>query len=353
MRTTMKDIAKACNVSVAAVSIALSGNAKKGRISESKLEQIRQTAQRMNYYPNSNASNLAKGQSRTIGVVINDIRNSHIAELHVAISEVLQRRGYSVVNHIFNGEDGKGQEELICHIVSENICALIWAKPLEPGKTEENQKLYEIVDALGIPVITMDAYEFQSDGINICYDYEKAGYLAANYLIGCGHRRIGCITGHRGYRVTQDRLLGYRSALEEAGIEFDEKLIFYGDYTMDSGSQALSYLMGQQVTAIFAMNDEMSFGVYRSARNYGIRIPDDLSLIGCDNVPFDEVLEVPLTTVGVPAVEMGDFIGVQLCRAVEERPEDMQSGMDGKRKTIYYQPNLYVRGSVRKLEADT
>lgn len=350
MRTTMKDIAKACNVSVAAVSIALSGNAKKGRISEGKLEEIRQTARRMNYYPNSVASNLAKGMSRTIGVVINDIRNSHIAELDVAISEVLQRRGYSVVNHIFNAKDGKSQEELIRHVASENICALIWAKPFEPGREEENRRLYEIVDSFGIPVITMDAYEFRSDGVNICYDYEKAGYLAVSYLISCGHQRIGCITGYQGYRVTKDRLAGYQNALEEAGIAYDEKLIFHGDYTMDSGSHALSYLMGQHVTAIFAMNDEMAFGVYRSARNYGVRIPEDLSVIGCDNVPFAEVLEVPLTTVGVPAVQMGILIGEQVCRAVEERPADMRSESGEKRKTIYYQPDLYVRGSVRKQE---
>ena len=86
----MKDIARECKVSVATVSIALSGSAKKGRISESKLEEIRQTARRLNYFPNSSASNLARGRSQTIGVVINDIRNSHIAELDTAISEVLQ-----------------------------------------------------------------------------------------------------------------------------------------------------------------------------------------------------------------------------------------------------------------------
>ena len=96
MRTTMKDIARECKVSVATVSIALSGSAKKGRISESKLEEIRQTARQLNYFPNSSASNLARGRSQTVGVVINDIRNSHIAELDTAISEVLQERGYKL-----------------------------------------------------------------------------------------------------------------------------------------------------------------------------------------------------------------------------------------------------------------
>ena len=114
----MKDIARECKVSVATVSIALSGSAKKGRISESKLEEIRQTARRLNYFPNSSASNLARGRSQTIGVVINDIRNSHIAELDTAISEVLQERGYSVVNHIFN--DKNALESF------NKKCGLIW-----------------------------------------------------------------------------------------------------------------------------------------------------------------------------------------------------------------------------------
>ena len=122
----MKDIARECKVSVATVSIALSGSAKKGRISESKLEEIRQTARRLNYFPNSSASNLARGRSQTIGVVINDIRNSHIAELDTAISEVLQERGYSVVNHIFNDKnEGRLDEAHPPDRVRKSVCTCL------------------------------------------------------------------------------------------------------------------------------------------------------------------------------------------------------------------------------------
>ena len=127
---------------------------------------------------------------------MNDIRNSHIAAVDMAISEVLQERGYSVVNHIFNDKNEGKLDELIRRIASENLCALVWAKSLEPEKMEENELLYQTVDSLGIPVITMDGYEFRSDGLNICFDYEKAGYEATSYLLGCGHKRIGCIAGN-------------------------------------------------------------------------------------------------------------------------------------------------------------
>src|SRR5699024_10119502 len=106
---------------------------------------------------------LARGQSRVISMVINDIRNSHIAELDIAISRVLQNHGYSVVNYILHDQKEEDQEELVRRIAAGNICALIWAKPFEPSKVQENKRLYEIVDSLGIPVITMDAYDFKSD----------------------------------------------------------------------------------------------------------------------------------------------------------------------------------------------
>ena len=346
----MKDIAAACHVSVAAVSIVLSGNVKKGRISEAKKQEILDTARKLNYYPNSAASNLAKGSSRTVGIVINDIRNSHIAEIDTSISRKLQEKGFSVSIYLLDEQKEKDPQELIRQLASRNLCALVWAKSYEPQAEAANRRFREVIDALGIPVITMDIYDFRSEGVNICFDYEMAGYDAVRYLIECGHRRIGVISGIPTYQVTMDRLKGCRRAHEEAGLNFEPELIFEGDYTMESGSRALSYLMGQHVTAIFAMNDEMAFGVYRSARIYGIRIPGDLSVIGCDNVPFDEVLEVPLTTVGVPAREMGNFIGEQVCRAVEEHPEDMKNDGINPRRTIYYKPNLYVRGSVRKIE---
>lgn len=203
-----------------------------------------------------------------------------------------------------------------------------------------------IIDPLGIPVFSSDTSEFQSPGIDICCDYRKAAFLAVQYLISQGHTRIGCISGTPSFKVTQNRIDGYRDALSAAGIPFDESLICNGDYSLSSGREALPYLLGQHVTAIFSMNDEMAFGVYQEARNYGVRIPDALSIIGCDNVPFDNVLEVPLSSAGTATREMGQFIGREVCSALDKIS---RSGLEslGERRTVYYEPNLYLRGSVR------
>ncbi|MCD7736622.1 MAG: substrate-binding domain-containing protein, partial [Lachnospiraceae bacterium] len=207
----------------------------------------------------------------------------------------------------------------------------------------ERQQLREYMDRLGIPVITMDESGFSCGGIDVVFDYNEAAYLATRHLLELGHRRIGCVAGTQDFKVTQDRLDGYSKALAEEGIPFDEELIYKGNYTLKSGKQSLSYLLGKRVSAIFSMNDEMAFGIYQSARMYGVRIPDDLSVIGCDNVPFGDSLEVPLSTLNVPAEEMGQLIGKKMIEAVERF-----EGKDKKRMIINYRPTLLVKGSTAR-----
>ena len=112
---------------------------------------------------------------------------------------------------------------------------------------------------------------------------------------------------------------------------------------MNSGYEAFSYILGQKVTAIFSMNDEMAFGIYRAARLYGISIPEDISIVGFDNVPFADVMQVPLTTIGVPVNDMGKFMGEKLIELLnaKEMPE--------KREKVLYEPRLLVRGSAKKI----
>ena len=343
MRITIKDIANACGVSSATVSLALSG--KESRISEDTCRRIREVARKMNYHPNIMASSLAKGASQTVGIVISDLRNTHVASLFMSISSVLQNSGYFPLCHVLNEDEPELFDMLVRRIASENLCALIWGMPYEPSKTEENSIARQVIDSLGIPVFSTDTSEFKSLGIDIRCDYRKAAFLAVQYLISQGHTHIGCISGNPSFKVTQDRVEGYRDALLEAGLPFDESLVCNGDYTLSSGSAALPYLLGKHVSAIFSMNDEMAFGVYQEARNYGLKIPDAISIIGCDNVPFDNVLEVPLSTVGFSTAEMGQFIGREVCKSIGQGNGEPPSANE-HRRTMYYQPSLYLRGSV-------
>lgn len=338
MSITIKDIAKECGVSVATVSMALSD--KPTRVSERTRIKVREVAEKYNYRPNNAAVSLANKKSRLIGIVFNDLRNTHISSLFMAINSVLEKNGYSLVCHII--EDGQNiNSDLVRDIVADNIGALIWAKSLETGTNEKAQLVKEAIDRLQIPIITMDQYDFECRGVDVLFDYKKGSYMAVNHLIECGHRRIGCVAGKESFYVTQQRIEGYREALEENGIHYDPELVYYGDYTMKSGYEAFPYIMGQKVTAIFSMNDEMAFGIYRAARLYGVSIPDDISIIGFDNVPFSDVMQVPLTTIGVPVEEMGKFMGQRVIDMINDKE------LFQKREKVWYRPKLLVRASTR------
>lgn len=341
MKTTIKDIARVCKVSTATVSLALSD--KPSRVSRETKERILKMAKQMNYWPNQVAVSLATKHSRLIGLIINDLRNTHISLLFMAIDQEVQKKGYSLICHVWDEEDRSGQQ-IARKLFSANVEGIIWAKPYADYQGEENNPPQEFLDQMGVPVITMDDYSLSCEGMDVCFDYRKGGYLAVKHLLECGHERIGCVTGPPQFKVTKERLEGYRRALEEEAIPFDEKLVYYGDFTMESGRNSLSYLLGQKATAIFSFNDEMAFGIYQSARNYGIRIPDGLSLVGFDNVPFADVMDVPLTTIDVPIEEMGHLIGLEMVNIIEG--ENKEGPVN--RKSILYEPNLFLRGSTKK-----
>ncbi len=340
MRATIKDIARECGISVSAVSMALSE--KPNRISQATRQKVLDTAKRLNYQPNRAAVSLVNKKSRIIGIVVNDVRNTHIASLFMAINKAIEGKGYSMICHILDNEEMNSDTKLINFIASENVAALIWAKSLQTDKREELEMLKQNISMLGIPVITMDDYGFECPGTDVCFDYSHGAYLATKHLVQCGHKKIGCLAGDITYKVTKERIEGYQNALKEFGLPFREELLYYGDYTMEGGYLALSYLMGHNVSAVFSFNDEMAFGVYKAARNYGINIPKDLSIVGFDNVPFADVMEIPLSTVNVPIVEMGEFIGNKVMELLE-------SDKKVPREKVIYKPDLLLRASTRKV----
>ena len=339
MQVTIKDIARECGVSVATVSMALSS--KKTRISEKTKAKVVEVAKKYNYQPNNAAVSLVNKKSKLIGIVFNDLRNTHISSLFMEINNVIEKKGYALVCHIIE-DDEIIDCDLIKNVGAGNISALIWAKSLQKYTENEKQKLNDAIVRLGVPVITMERYGFTCRGTDVVFDYRQGGDMATKHLIEYGHKRIGCVAGKKNFQVTRERLEGYKMALQEAGIPYDEELVVYGDYTMNSGYQALSYIMGKKVTAIFSMNDEMAFGVYRAARMYGVKIPEDVSIVGFDNVPFADVMQVPLTTVHIPVEEMGKYIGERTMELIEGAEEQGRNERE-------YKPQLLLRGSTRKI----
>ena len=188
MGITIKDIAKECGVSVATVSMALTE--KPPIVSEKTKKKIRDVAQKYNYRPSNAAVSLANKKSRLIGIVFNDLRNTHISSLFMTINSVLAQNGYSLVCHIIE-DDQSIDSELIRDIGADNISALIWAKSKENYSEDTLGVLNKAMNQLNIPIVTMDQYGFECPGTDVLFDYKKGGYMATKHLIDCGHTRIG------------------------------------------------------------------------------------------------------------------------------------------------------------------
>lgn len=342
-KATIIDVSRESGYSVTTVSLVLSG--KESRVAQKTKIKIRGIAQRLNYQPNRAAVNLVTKTSKTVGMMVTDLNNPHIATYFTAVDSVLHKHGYAMICHtsdLYNDYS----IEVLSKIVAENVAGIFLAQPFSvKDDPQQINELKEYLKCTGIPIVSRDVSELNYHGIDIQFDYFEGARLATQHLLDLGHTRIGCVTGTPFLKVTTDRINGYKHALEASGIPFNQELLYTGNYTMESASQALSYLMGQQVTAIFSFNDEMAFALYKSARQYGIHIPGDISIIGFDNVPFSDVLKVPLTSIDIPTHEIGIF-------AAQKMLDMIGNGIPESLETIKFSPKLMIRGSTSRIDRE-
>lgn len=337
MKATIKDVARECGVSIASVSMALSD--KPNRISDGTRARIREVAQRLNYIPNRAAASLVTQKTRMIGFLTDDLRNSFIATNYMVIRQALQEKGYFLVTSTVTDEE-TNMKEAVHNLLACGIEGLIYTKSDVINRECVDEEVKEMIRRAGIPVVSCDNISMETLGTGVRCNYKKGGYIATRFLLDLGYEKVACISGTEYLKVTRDRLEGYRQALEEKGLKLEEQFVCKGDYTMKSGEEAVPYLMGKGVKAVFAFNDEMAFGVYKGAHKYGIRIPEDLSVVGFDNVPFVDVMEVPLTSVGFDAMEVGQEIAKRMMELVcSDDNENVEIQMKE------YIPDLFVRAS--------
>ena len=207
---------------------------------------------------------------------------------------------------------------------------------------EEGEKCMQLIKDLHIPIVSVDRIDKGSNLNSVVTDQKLAGYLATRHLLNLGHRRIGCATGPLGLSNCQNRLLGYQKALAEFDVPFDPNLIYEENLNIECGIHALSTLLGQNVTAIFAFNDLIAYGVYKELRNYNLSVPDDLSLVGLDDIFLSEILQPPLTTVAQPVNEIAENV-------VERIIEQIASPGRTAQEPLVLEPILKVRGSTKRL----
>lgn len=302
---TMKDIAKKLKVSVTTVSLSLSDQ-KSSRISDDTRKKIVKVAKRLNYRPNYMARSLVGKETNSIGLVLTTLRNPFYAEIAQDIIERATELDYSV--SIFSAREGlQNQHRSIEDFVKRGIDGLIICSALR-----EDAFIYELADK-GFPfVLAMRNVKIRIGKPPIDYivvDNVRGGFMATEHLIKMGHKRIALILGPKHTSTGYDRHKGALAALNEYGITADPKLILTGDFFRNSGYDLAKRLLkqNQKPTAIFAANDHMAIGVVDALHENGLTTPEDMALIGFDDIEMSGLPGIDLTTVSQKKAMMGSL----------------------------------------------
>lgn len=330
---TIKDIAEQAGVSISTVSLVLNG--RNCRVSDATRELVLHTAARLHYRPNRLAVGLATRRTMTLGIILPDIGNLFFSELAKGISERAQAHGYSIM--ICNTEDDPEKDIKYARILSDSGVEGVVLCMSSCCDEQAQKELSQELRSRGIPMVAVDRLPEGGNSCTVAIRYRKGGYLATRHLTGLGHRCIGCITGPLLGKNARERLDGYRDALCEADLPLDESLVFEGDYHRKSGACGAEALLRYGATAIFCSNDLMAYGAYETARQIGLHVPENLSVVGFDDILFSQMLEVPLTTIRQPALEMGRAAVMLLLQKIEDPDRPVEP--------CWFEPELMIRKS--------
>lgn len=329
MKPTIYDVAREAGVSIATVSKILNG---KGKISPSTKRRVLEVIERLGYQPNLLASALTGKRTYTFGLLIPDVANPFFAEVARSVEDRGQALGFTVILCSTDNRDDRLARYLAV-LRQKRVDGLII------GTGVDDPRLLAALKEEGLP-FTLIARDLPSLPVtSVRVDDFVGGYLAAQHLLELGHRKMVVLTESMTVMSSQERVRGFRQALEEAGVAFADVAVHTCAARVDEGRRkALKVLdAADRPTAIFAGNDLIAIGVLQAAKEKGMTVPDDLSVVGFDNTVLGTICDPPLTTVAQPIEEMGKQVVDLLLRELGGEAEVKQR--------VILRPELIVRAS--------
>ncbi len=313
---TAEDVARLAGVSRTTVSLVLNG-VPDARISPETRQRVLEAAARLNYRPHAGARHLVRGRSEVIAFVMRQTPDqvfvdAFLPEVLRGLSDVLREANLHLL--LFPLAPDHAPEETTRLLQERRVDGMILSGP----RFEDREWLEHW--AQETPVVLL-GHLAGSPLPSVDVDNLQAAAMATCHLLRLGHRRIGLITNAPlSYTASYERWLGYRWALEEAGIPYDETLVAFGAFTPISGAAAMEQLLRlpEPPTAVFIASDVVAFGALQVIRRHGLRVPQDLALVGFDDVPLSAYLDPPLTTVHLPAEDLGREAGRLLLQWIQE-----------------------------------
>jgi len=334
---TIMDVARASGVSYATVSRVLS---EYEFVRESTRKRVMEAVEHLGYVANLQARSLAGGRTQIIGLLVPNLDNSYIGTIMGGIDRELERANYDLM--LYTSHRRPGHESFYVKTITNGLTeGLLLIAPMGPTT---------YLDALreeNFPYVLIDQADTTENSNIVDATNWQGAYEATRYLSQLGHTRIAFITGALIVRSAVDRLRGYKAALVDCNHPVREDLIIEGDYLQPSayeGTKRLLQDVQPRPTAIFASNDLSAFGVMEAARECGLRIPDDISIIGFDDIPQASLVHPKLTTVRQPLEQMGQVAVKLLLEQIEDRSHPPQ------RVTLATQ--LVIRDSCRPYQTE-
>jgi LacI family transcriptional regulator len=334
----IRDLAEVLGLSATTVSRVLNGKAISYRISDKTQERVLKAAKDYSYTPSKIARGLKLSKTDTLGLIIPDISNPFFSDIASSIEREAYKKGYSLILCDSN-EDQKMENELIELLRSHKVDGIIIA-PI--GTDYENIK--QTFNS-GMPLVVIDRSFPETNLPSITSDNYQGGYDAVNYMISMGHKKIFCIQGIPKSQPSLERVRGFKDALKNGNIHFDNNMIVGDDFSTDNGYRQTRILfsLDDPPTAIFALSNLIGLGVIKAVYEMGLKIPDNISLISFDEQPYSAFLGTPMTTVDQKKSEMGQLAVAVLLDYVKNK-EYRKKAVNMTLKTI-----LIVRNSVRRI----
>ena len=334
-RVTIREVAEQARVSTQTVSRVIND---RPDVAPDTRQRVKEVIAQLGYQPSNVARSLSQGRSRTLGVVGTGLQYFGPSQTLVGVVDQANLLDYRLLLNMMHHPESNHVQEILQDMHSQHVEGIVWAVP-EIGSNRE--WVARQVSELPVPMVFLSTEPVA--GLSTCsVDNRSGGRMATQHLLDQGYRQVGLITGPLDWWEARQRQLGWRDALEAVEIDAGSSLITEGNWSPTSGELGLRKLLEQvpSLRAVFVSNDQMALGVIKATREMGLRVPEDLAIVGFDDIPEAAYFCPPLTTVRQDMAELGSCAVKELERFVQasgETPIEPQ--------TVSLQPELIVRQS--------
>jgi len=315
--STIKAVADLAGVSVGTVSHVITGSVP---VSDPLRNKVLAAIRELDYHPNHVARSLKTSRTRTLGIIVPDLTVSFFPQVIRGAEAAARDRGYTLIA-VNSSDDGERQKELLSILRSQRVEGILLAVAAAPAPVAQITRIMQA----GIPVVCVDRIPDRLVVDSVSVEDASAAEMAAEHLLEMGYRRIALATGPLALKNERRRRLGYRRALERAGIEFDKRLVWAGTLRPeDVAALCQERLREAEPDAVFATNAPTGLGVLRAFRELGIRTPEDIGFVTFDELTVDDLFSPAVTAVVQPAFEIGFRAAEILLERIQHRGETIE-----------------------------